>query len=174
VLKTRPESSKGTSITEELRTAHVLQHTNESQNAPGKRSYTTEKTQICHIMVRVCLVRARDEVRTSTAVTLGLDQILGQIISTVSVSFEHRTTSCFYRLHCTAFYPKLLFIVCCTAYSIHICLFTRGAISPESESAPLPENEDKMKIYNDNLLGLIVHHCSIYFRIMLVFCMSCV
>jgi len=34
----------------------------------------------------------------------------------------------FYRLHCTVFYPKLLFIVCCTAFSIHICLFTRAAI----------------------------------------------
>ena len=29
-------------------------------------------------------------------------------------------------LHC--FYPKLLYIVCCMAFSIHICLFTNGAI----------------------------------------------
>ena len=57
-------------------------------------------------------------------------------ISAVSVSFERRTTvrPVFYHLHC--FYPKLLFIVCCTAYSIHICLFTRGAILLGIESAP--------------------------------------
>jgi len=38
-------------------------------------------------------------------------------ISAVSVSFERQTTSCFY--------PKLLFIVCCTAF----CLFTHGSKS---------------------------------------------
>ena len=30
----------------------------------------------------------------------------------------------------------LLFTVCCTAFSIHICLFTRGVILLEIESAP--------------------------------------
>ena len=45
---------------------------------------------------------------------------------------------------CTAlFLPKLLFIVCCTAFSIHICLLTRGAILLEIESAPLSEDEDE-------------------------------
>ena len=45
-------------------------------------------------------------------------------------------------LHCF-FYPKpkLLFIVCCTAFSIRICLFTRGAILLGIESATLPEDE---------------------------------
>jgi len=55
---------------------------------------------------------------------------------------QHRTTSCFYRLHCTVFYWKLLFIVCCTAFSIHICLFTPGAILLGIESAPSSEDED--------------------------------
>ena len=41
------------------------------------------------------------------------------------------------------FYPKLLFIVCCTAFSIHICLFTRGAILLGTELVPLLEDEDK-------------------------------
>jgi len=40
-------------------------------------------------------------------------------LSAVSVSSDHRTTSCFYRLRCTVFYPKLLFFVCCTAFSIY-------------------------------------------------------
>jgi len=40
-------------------------------------------------------------------------------------------------LHC--FRPKLLFIVCCTAFWIHICLFTRGVILLGFESAPLLE-----------------------------------
>ena len=44
-------------------------------------------------------------------------------------------------LHC--FYPKLLFIVCCAAFSIHICLFIRGAILLGIESAPLSEDEDE-------------------------------
>ena len=35
--------------------------------------------------------------------------------------------------HCC--YPKLLFIACCTAFSIHICLFTRGATLLGIESA---------------------------------------
>ena len=39
------------------------------------------------------------------------------------------------------FYPKLLFIVCCTAFSIHICLFTLGVILLGIETAPLPEDE---------------------------------
>jgi len=43
-------------------------------------------------------------------------------------------------LHC--FYPKLLFIVCRTAFSIHICLFTRGAILLGIESAPLSEDDE--------------------------------
>jgi len=42
-------------------------------------------------------------------------------------------------LHC--FHPKLLFIVCCTAFSVHICLFTRGAILLGIESAPLSEDD---------------------------------
>jgi len=43
---------------------------------------------------------------------------------------------------CTAlFYPQLLFIVCCLAFSIHICLFTHGAILLEIESASLSEAE---------------------------------
>jgi len=43
------------------------------------------------------------------------------------------------------FYPKLLFIVCCTAFSTYICLFIRGAILLEIEPVPLSEddNEDK-------------------------------
>jgi len=45
-------------------------------------------------------------------------------------------------LHC--FYPKLLFTVWCTDFSIHICLFTRGAILLEIESAPLSEDEDEV------------------------------
>jgi len=55
-------------------------------------------------------------------------------ISTVSVSFEHRTTSCFYRLHCTVFirtYRSLF----AAQLSRHICLFTRGAILLGIESA---------------------------------------
>ena len=49
---------------------------------------------------------------------------------------------CFYQLNCTVFYPKLLFIVYwCSAFSIHICLFTRGAILLEIESAPWSEDE---------------------------------
>ena len=40
------------------------------------------------------------------------------------------------------FYPKLLFTVCwCSAFSIHICLSTRGAILLEIESAPWSEDE---------------------------------
>jgi len=42
-------------------------------------------------------------------------------ISAVSVSFEHRTTSCFYRLHCIVFYPKLLFTA--ARLSRYICLW---------------------------------------------------
>ena len=42
-------------------------------------------------------------------------------------------------LHC--FYPTLLFIVCCTAFSIHVCLFIRGAILLGIESAPLSGDE---------------------------------
>ena len=69
-------------------------------------------------------------------------------ISAVSVSSEHRTTSCGLRpvfIACTAlfFYWKLLFIVCCTAFSIHILLFTPGAILLGIESAPLSEDEDE-------------------------------
>jgi len=56
--------------------------------------------------------------------------------SLISVSFDHRTTSCFYHL-----YPMLLFIVCCTAFSIHVCLFTRDVILLGIESAPLLEDE---------------------------------
>ena len=41
------------------------------------------------------------------------------------------------------FYSKLLFIVCCTAFSIHICLFTRGAILLGIESAPLSKEEEE-------------------------------
>ena len=44
-------------------------------------------------------------------------------------------------LHC--FYPKLLCIVYCTAFSIHICFLTRGAILLGIESAPLSEDEDE-------------------------------
>jgi len=51
-------------------------------------------------------------------------------------------------LHC--FYPKLLFIVCCTAFSIHICLFTRGAILLGIESAPLSLEEDGKKGHKHN------------------------
>jgi len=40
-----------------------------------------------------------------------------------------------------------LFIVCCTAFSLHICLLTRGAILLGIESAPLSEDEDKMKFW---------------------------
>ena len=43
-------------------------------------------------------------------------------------------------LHC--FHPKLLFIVCCTAFSVHICLFTRGAILLGIESAPLSDDDE--------------------------------
>jgi len=43
-------------------------------------------------------------------------------------------------LHC--FHPKLLFIVCCTAFSVHICLFTHGAILLGIESAPLSEDDE--------------------------------
>ena len=48
-------------------------------------------------------------------------------------------------LHC--FCPKLLSIVCCTTFSIHICLFTRGAMLLKIKSAPLLV-EDKMKKSN--------------------------
>ena len=41
------------------------------------------------------------------------------------------------------FYRRSLFIVSCTAFSIHICLFTRGAILLGIESAPLSEDEDE-------------------------------
>ena len=43
-------------------------------------------------------------------------------------------------LHC--FYLKLLYIVCCTALSIHFCLFTRGAILLEFELALLSEDDE--------------------------------
>jgi len=36
------------------------------------------------------------------------------------------------------------------AFSIHICLFTRGAILLEIESAPLPE-DDTIKFRADNI-----------------------
>jgi len=50
----------------------------------------------------------------------------------------------FYRLHCTVFMLKiLLFIVCCTALSIHICLFTGGAVSLGIEPAPLSEDDEE-------------------------------
>ena len=41
------------------------------------------------------------------------------------------------------YYPKLLFIVCCTAFSIHVCLFTPCAIVLKIESAPLSEDDMK-------------------------------
>ena len=64
-------------------------------------------------------------------------------LSAVSVSSDHRTNVlCLSSaLHC--FYPKLLFIVCCTAFSTHIRLFTRGAILLGIESAPASEDEDE-------------------------------
>jgi len=43
-------------------------------------------------------------------------------------------TTALYCLH-----PKLLFIVCCTAFSIHICLFTGGAILSGIESRRSPQ-----------------------------------
>ena len=43
-------------------------------------------------------------------------------------------------LHCF-FISKFLFIACCTVFSIHACLFTRGAILLGIESAPLSEDE---------------------------------
>ena len=43
-------------------------------------------------------------------------------------------------LHC--FYPKLMFIVCCTAFSMRVCLFTRGAILLGIESALLSEEDE--------------------------------
>jgi len=44
-------------------------------------------------------------------------------------------------LHC--FYRRSLFIVCCTAFSIHICLFfTRGAILLGFKTAPLSEDDE--------------------------------
>jgi len=44
------------------------------------------------------------------------------------------------------FYWKSLFIVCCTASSLYICLFTRGAILLVIESAPLSEDEDETRV----------------------------
>jgi len=65
--------------------------------------------------------------------------------SAVSVSFEHRTMSCFYCLYCTApFLSKSycsLFAAHCTAFSIHICLFTCGGLLLEIESALLSEKD---------------------------------
>jgi len=44
-------------------------------------------------------------------------------------------------LHC--FYLNLLFNVCCTAFTIHICLPTRGAILLEFELAQLSKEKEK-------------------------------
>jgi len=60
-------------------------------------------------------------------------------------------------LHC--FYPKLLLIVCCTVFSIHICLFTRGAISLGIESAPVSE-DDKTKTYAVLMVATSRHECT--------------
>jgi len=48
-------------------------------------------------------------------------------ISAVSVSFEHRTTSCFYRLHCIVFLSKVT-VHCCTAFSIHLLVVRYSAL----------------------------------------------
>jgi len=48
-----------------------------------------------------------------------------------------------FNIYTALFLSKLLFIVCCTAFSLHICLFTRGAILFGIESAPLSEDEDE-------------------------------
>ena len=53
----------------------------------------------------------------------------------------------FYRLHCTVFYPKLQFTVCCTAFSVYICLFARGAVLLEIESVPVSEDEDADELF---------------------------
>jgi len=47
-----------------------------------------------------------------------------------------------FNFYTALFLSKLLFIVCCMAFSLHICLFTRGAILLGIESAPLSEDED--------------------------------
>jgi len=48
------------------------------------------------------------------------------------------------------FYLKWLFIFCCMAFSIHICLFTRGAILVEFETAPLSEEAEDIFYENSN------------------------
>jgi len=48
-------------------------------------------------------------------------------------------------LHC--FYPKLLFTACCTAFSVYICLFARGAVLLEIESVPVSEDEDADELF---------------------------
>jgi len=73
-------------------------------------------------------------------------------ISTASVLFDHRTSlSPVFNIYTALFLSKLLFIVCCTAFSLHICLFTRGAILLGIESAPLSEDEDEALKYDLDL-----------------------
>jgi len=61
---------------------------------------------------------------------------------TVSFSSDHQTTFCIYRLTLHCFYLKLLFVVCCTAFKVHVCLFTHGALLREFELAPSPVEEE--------------------------------
>ena len=58
--------------------------------------------------------------------------------------------------HC--FYPKLLFVVCCTAFSIHICLFIRGAILLGIESVydRLRYETDMLRSNSKSLGNLVV------------------
>jgi len=52
------------------------------------------------------------------------------------------------RLHSVfigCFYLKLLFVVCCTAFKVHVCLFTHGALLREFELAPSPVEEEDFR-----------------------------
>ena len=53
------------------------------------------------------------------------------------------------------FYRRLLFIVCCTAFSIHICLFSRGAILLGIESTQLSKDEDDVLCSRVTHLSLV-------------------
>jgi len=58
-----------------------------------------------------------------------------------------------FNIYTALFLSKLLFIVCCTAFSLHICLFTRGAILLGIESAPLSEEEEYSVSIGTGVLG---------------------
>jgi len=90
----------------------------------------------------LCFYRAKHQTEQSAKiVTDVVSSVCVSLCESVSVSVGKKLYTLQQQMNQSRC-PKLLFIVCCTAFSIHIRLFTRGAILLGIESAPLMEKDE--------------------------------